>query len=269
MAVEIAEAVRDYDSRRKSLHLFDVNAWIGAQAGPHLAGIETTGELLEEMDRCHIEQAVVTSTAARLVHTRDGNDTIAAAIKTNERLVGGYVLLPTFTGEQGSTSAGDVIDRAVGQGFRLFRLFPVSMSFALDDWCVGDLLGHLQYRRLPLCIWHSETSWSQISRLCSQYPDLPVIVEGSGRKIIYDCRTCYPLLNQYKNLFVELHGFFNFGLIEDFERRGFADQVLFGTAMPFVDPNLSLGLIGYANIAPENAAKIAGDTLRGILGGVQ
>ncbi len=269
MAVEIAEAVRDYDSRRKSLHLFDVNAWIGAQAGPHLADLETADALMEEMDRCYIEQAVVTSTAALLVHTRDGNDTIAAALKTNERLVGGYVLLPTFTGEQGSTSAGEVIDRAVDQGFRLFRLFPLSMSFTLDDWCVGDLLGHLQDRRLPLCIWHSETSWSQIAGLCTRYPALPVIVEGSGRKIIYDCRTCYPLLDRHANLFLELHGFFNYGLMEDFERRGFADQVLFGTAMPFVDPNLSLGLIGYANIARENAAKIAGGSLRGMLGSVR
>ena len=269
MAIAIAETIRDYDSRRESLHLLDVNTWLGAQAGPHLAGIETTDELIGEMDRCHIEQAVVTSTVALLTHTLNGNATIADATKTSDRLIGGYVLLPTSTGEQGSTSAGDVIDRAVDAGFRLFRLFPATMNFTLDEWCVGDLFDHLQVRRLPLCIWHSETSWSAVAKLCAQYPDLPVIVEGSGRKIIYDCRTCYPLLNPYRNLFLELHRFFNYGLMEDFERRGFSEQVLFGTAMPFVDPNLSLGLISYANISQESATKIAGDNLSRLLEGVQ
>ncbi|MDP6777671.1 MAG: amidohydrolase family protein [Candidatus Latescibacteria bacterium] len=269
MAIDIAEAVREYDSRRGSLHLFDVNAWLGEQPGPHLAGIETPEGLLEVMDRCHIEQAVVTSTTALHAHTGNGNLAVADALETSDRLVGGYILLPTFTGEQGSTSAPEAIDRAVDQGFRLFRLFPLSMSFTLDDWCVGDLLAHLQHRRLPLCIWHSETTWSHIAGICHRYPDLPMIVEGSGRKIIYDCRTCYPLLDRHPNLLLELHGFINYGLMEDFERRGFAGRVLFGTGMPFVDPDLSLGLIGYADITAENAARVAGGTLRGILGGVR
>ena len=269
MAVDIASAIREYEARRKRLHLFDVNAWLGPQIGPHLRGIETPDDLLREMDLGDIERAVVTSTAALLTHTPDGNSAVADALRGNERLIGGCILLPTATGEQGGTKADDVIDRAVDRGFRLFRLFPLSMSFTLDEWCVGDLLSHLQRRRLPLCIWHSETSWPQIGDLCSHYPGLPVIVEGSGRKIIYDCRTFYPLLRRHENLFLELHGFINYGLIEDFERRGFSEQILFGTAMPFVDPHIAIGLLSDAGIGADSAAGIAGENLRRILEGIR
>jgi len=161
-----------------------------------------------------------------------------------------------------------VIDRAFENGFRLFRLFPLTLNYTLDDWCIGDLLQYLQEKRLPVCIWHSETSWSAINRLCTAYPELPVIIEGSGKKIIYYNRMFYPLLKYHSNLYLESHGLLNLGLIEDIEKFGFANRLLFGTAMPFADPHIAVGLVCYANIQQVHAEEIAGKTLQKILDGV-
>lgn len=265
MRTTIEEAAADFKKRRQALKLFDVNAWVGTWAQPHIKAIETETELLAELDRCDIEQAVVTHTGAAFSHIHNGHRILKGYLKGNsKRLTGAYVLLPTSAKEQGA-SAREVIDRALDDGFRFFRLFPLSMTFTLDAWCVGDLLEYLNQRRLPLIIWHNETTWPQIDKLCAGYPDLPVIIEGSGRKILYDNRILYSLLKRHTNLYVELHGLINFGLIEDMERTGIAEKIIFGTAMPFFDPNAALGMMCYAAISRQKALSIAGGTLRKML----
>ena len=63
------------------------------------------------------------------------------------------------------------------------------------------------YRSQPLpsilccCLWHHETDWNQIASLCFDYPQLPIIIEGTGRKILYDNRMFYQLMEQCDNEF--------------------------------------------------------------------
>ncbi len=264
--LNLKAAQEEYRQTCQSLKIYDLNAWVGTVEEPHIGAIENIHDLLTLMDRAGIENAVVTSIAAHSSHHINGHVELTKMLSESERLCGAYILLPTHTGEQGD-SASTVIKRALDDGFCVFRMFPTAHSFTMDDWCVGDLLAELQERRLPLILWHSETTWNTIRGLCLRYPDLPLIVEGSGRKILYDNRVFYPLLAECRNLYLETHALINMGIFEHMHRRKLSDRLLFGSGIPWQDVQCSLGPVAMANLPLGVRHDIAGGTLRTLLRG--
>jgi len=123
--------------------------------------------------------------------------------------------------------------------------------------------------RLPLMIRHTEAAWPEIARLLGKFPDLPVIVEGTGRKLFYDNRSYYPLLERYGNLFLETHNVTNYLGLDDLVKRFGSRQFLFGSYFPHLDPNSSLMPIGDGEMEEEDRLNVAHANLERLLAEVQ
>jgi len=228
------------------MKFFDGNVWAGSPPEPTFRQFDKPEDLLAQMARSRTAGALVTHFASLTYDWRDGND-MAVDWARDERLHVAIAMVPDATGEVGGV--GEYLDKAIGRGARAVRLFPRQHSFSLSPWCSGSLLAEIQARRLPLILWHSETSWDQLDFLCTAYPELSVIVEGTGRKILYDNRMFYQLMAHHPNLYLELHNLTNYSGVEDIVSRFGAGRLVYGSYMPLGDPGPPMAMVTEARIS--------------------
>jgi hypothetical protein len=263
-ATERAERlVADYREQKKALRFLDSNLWTGRPAHPGFCMKWGLDDLLGYMDRYAIEGGIVTHSAAPMEDPYAVNEELLGSIEGNERLWGGLVLTTELP--SGYSTWGAYLDWALSRGARMARLFPLSHRFSLERWCSGALLDALHERRMLLAVWHIETGWEAIKKLCDTYPDLPILVEGRPQKIVYHNRFFYPLLERYPNFHLELHNLNVYLGIEDMVERFGAEHLVFGSCMPVNDPNTSQMMVTAARIDEQAKKQIAHGNLQGLL----
>jgi hypothetical protein len=142
------------------MHFFDSNCWIGKFNIEGSFSIKDAVDLVEHMDRCGIEKAIVSHTLSIYSHPKVGNELLYKEVENDERLYGCFILLPHATEELAPLDAyiGDMLSR----GVRTARLFPGSQNYILEEWTCDTLLGILEERRIPLFIWKKETDWNTV-----------------------------------------------------------------------------------------------------------
>ena len=252
-----------YRQARARLGFLDSNLWIGRPRLPEFATGFDLSTLRQRLERYGIRGGVVSHFAAKDYDPTWGNAQLLEAM-AGTGLWAGVVLLPE------SLKAGrDDLQEAISRGARLARLFPATHNFSLRSWCSGTLLRTLSDHRLPLALWHTETSWEEVHSLCESYPELPIIVEGTPRKILYYNRLFYPLLERFPNLYLELHNLVSYLGIEDIVARFGAGHLIYGSYMPVYDPNATMMQVTHARIAEEDKVRIARENLAGLIAGVK
>jgi len=259
-----ARDMRDqFEQSRRGLEAFDCDVWVGQPSEPCFRWFDTVGNLERFMDAAGISEALVTHFAALNYDFAEGNELALQWAAESSRLHVAITLVPDSVGEVGGMDA--YLDRAIDRKARAVRLFPHAHSFSLAQWCSGPILDALLRRNLPLILWHSETTWDEINVICERYPDLNVIVEGSGRKILYDNRMFYQLLATHANLYLELHNLTNYLIVEDIVHKFGARRLIFGSFAPLCEPGAPLGLIAQARISDADKRLIAGGNQRALL----
>jgi uncharacterized protein len=263
MTERIARMIEDYRQARASLDFLDCNLWIGRPRHPEFVQSFDLAALRQRMQRYQIRGGVVSHFATIAYGVEAGNAALLEALAGTE-LWAGMTLVPEMF-----TDHDHYLADAITRGARLARVFPASHNFALRPWCSGAMLQALAAHRMPLTVWNSEVSWEDVRALCEAYPDLPVIVEGTPRKILYYNRFFYPLLARYPNLYLEMHNLVNYLGIEDIVRRFGAEHLLCGSYMPVYDPNATLMQVTHARISEADKALIARGNLLRLMEGVK
>ncbi len=220
-----------------------------------------------------IEDALVTHSMSREPHPIDGNAAVLVETADKDNLHPSWALIPPASKELPKPAA--LIPEMIARGVKAAKIFYGSYSFAISEWCIGELLDELEARRVPtfidpdieMNIWHMDRfDWDAVDALCRQHPLLPVIL--SEARIRSANRLLYQLLEKHSNLHVELSGYWAYHAVEFVAREFGADRLLFGTRMPVRDPACAIGQLVYSDISDEDKALIAGDNLRTLLGGV-
>jgi len=253
------------------MDLFDANAYIGRyrQMGP--GAVWSREELIADMNRFGIAEALVCDTASREVHCEPGNRRILELTSGQPRLHPCWSLIPARTGEIGPLET--LLDRMREAGVRAVKLFPGHYTFGLNEWCVGDLLETLEKGRIPTFIdpnrefiggWPPDsTDWDAIVTLCKALPRLPVIVSESRFRSAN--RMIYQALHACPNLHIELSGFWVHHGIEFICREFGANRLLFGSKWPIRDVGGLVATVRMADISDKEKALIGGDNLRELL----
>jgi predicted TIM-barrel fold metal-dependent hydrolase len=153
----------------------------------------------------------------------------------------------------------------VAQRVRLVRLFPATHNFLLAGEYLGGMLEALSDLRLPLVVWQTQTTWSAIATVCQRYPQLWVIVEGVGRKLFYDNRIYCALLDRCPNLLLETHNLVNYLGLDHLVARFGAERFLFGSFVPYCDPNAAAMLVCEGRMSAQDRGNIAHGNLERLL----
>jgi hypothetical protein len=259
----IRRLISAYRDQREALGFLDSNLWLGRPMIPGFCARWDLEALLGYMQRYGLRGGVVAHNAAMIEDPYSCNDDVLTWIGDHDQLWG--ALVATTELPLGFDCWGDYLDESIERGARMVRLFPKTHRFSLERWCCGPLLDSVHERRMPLVLWHIEAGWDAIRRLCETYPDLPVIIEGRPQKILYHTRFFYPLLERYGNIFLELHNLNVYLGIEDIVARFGAERLIFGSCMPFNDPNTSLMMVTAARVDEAARKQIARGNLTRLL----
>lgn len=167
-----------------------------------------------------------------------------------------YTAAPVMRGMDNIQSVEKTIDLFINNNAAFIRLFPKKMNFSLSGSETEQLLYIMEDRRLPLMIWHTETTWGDIDKICTRHPMLPVIIDGNDKKLLYHNRVFIPLLLKHLNLYLETFNLIQYLAYETLVNKYKIDRFIFGTNYPSNSPLAPLYMLLRADIPGEVKERI-------------
>ena len=251
-----------------SVNFFDSNCMLGPTNTNREPSFISSQDLLSEMDRVGIGEALVFSSRSLMSHPDDGNRMILKETVDHPRLHPCWVLLPPGTRELPDPKV--LIREMQEAGVRAARLFPAMHNYPFVTDILAPLLDVLAGARIPLFLdtgrrhWSSVgVDWPEVFRVCEAYPDLPLVLVREGGTTQ---RVLYGRWQRYPNLLIETSYLQTPNCLEEIARDYGPDRLLFGTGMPNFDPGPPMSTIRGSSMDDEGGAKVAGDNLRRLMG---
>ena len=171
-----------------------------------------------------------------------------------------WVVMPHHTGEVPPPE--ELLAEMRRHNVRAVRLFPALQNWLLTDYGAGELLDALEAARVPTFVDFDQTNWDQVHQLCSSHPNLPLVLVRVGYRID---RIAYPLLERHPNLRFEISGYQVHHGIEEISRRFGIHRLLFGTALPGIEPGGAVAIVTYADLPVEEKQLMAAGNLESLL----
>ena len=211
--------------QKATMKYFDCNCSYGVNPLPAFRYARSPDELLDEMDFCGIDQALVYHSNMRFGNPIAYNQRLMEEIKTIRRLSGTWAILPPQTGE--GPEPEELLRNMRANSIRALRAFPQEHRYRLDARTFGDLLEVLTERHIPLFI---KENLIDIGDLLADFPALTVVAVNQGPHSFE--RYLRPLIETYPNLYIDTSYYIIAGAIEDFCNRYGHERLLFGSAFP-------------------------------------
>ncbi len=250
------------------MYHFDANVMLGPTNTNREPSFGTPGQLLEEMDRLGIGDALVYSSQARMGDPAAGNRFLLDQIRDHPRLHACWVVLPPGTSQQPLPE--DLVSQMKSLGVAAVRMFPGEHFFPLLERSLRPLLRALAQVHIPLLIDTGRESWAQlrldwreIFAVAESHPQLPLVLLREGGST---ARVLFAVWDEVPNIHLDVSYLQQSSIVEEVCGRFGAQRLLFGTNMPEYDPGGPLALLEGAMISPEQRIQMGGNNLRGLLG---
>jgi hypothetical protein len=245
-----------------SLRLLDATVGFGPYRTRVFRYARTVSELIDELDFCGIDEALVYHTAQRFDQTTIGNERLVNEIGGCARLHATWAVLPGATGEQ--PPVGQLLEQMRTHHVRALRLFPRDHRYFLDGLSWGDQLPVYAERRIPLFV---KAGLDRVADLLRAFPSATVITDTLGANPLD--RYAWPLLEAYPNLYYETSGYLTAGAIEAFCQRFGADRLVFSSGFPDYPSGAALLTLVGADISDDDRQAIARGNLARLLASVE
>ncbi len=245
---------------------FDCDVMIGTSRIPILDEMPDASSLLRQMDRYGLDKA--------LVYYREGrNERGVAEARKSDRIEVCWVLSVVLRGP--GDGLEDQVDRMIESGAKAARFLasdgPSDPPMVIKPFLLGSVYEKLQQHRAPLLIeggplyrpeGMARYSLEDIDAICSDFPDLPVILLRTHRSLETQL---VLLMRKHKNLYFTHTLTTLYGQLEQAVEMMGVDRVLYGSQMPYWDPSLPMGMLNYADLTLEQKRRIAGANLQRLL----
>lgn len=264
---EITDMIGKMKNEKEKLDFFDINSWMPINNQKALKYINTREEFIDRLSSQGIRRAIVSNERSCTCSPFVGNQELVSWVGGCENLYAGAVLAPEVG--YAPHELHNYIDELIEQKAILIRMFPKKLSHSLRKWQMGDILSYLEYKKLPLMLWHTETDWDTISEICLEYPGLSIIIEGNERKLLYHNRSYLQLLKLYKNLYIETHNLVQYLGFEYITGQLSIDRLIFGTYFPFNDPNSAILPVITSDIRDDVRYKIASGNIQNLISNIR
>lgn len=243
------------------LKFFDANCMIGRRVKKQSWEFDCIGNLQEEMTYFNIQEALVYHAVSREYDPGYGNDLLLKEIDGVANLHGVWVLTPDVQWHEADLHG--FMKDMIHKGIKAVKLFPKTHGFILNHRTCGYLLEILQWHNVPVLIDLGETSWKEIDEIITRYPNIPFIV--TQLSLWGDDRYFYPLLRDFKNIYIETSQYNIMGGLEAIRDKFGVDQLIFGTGLPVYAAGAPISLLLYSELFPDEKARIAYTNLKTLL----
>lgn len=232
-------------------NLWDVNVRLGP-SGIHGELALDLPELRQEMDRYFIRVALAAHSTGIEYDAPLGNELL------------GRIQDPRFVPAWTATPDRASVDRLASLQPRAVRISPgrTNHNFPLNAWGAGDLLEFLQSNNVVTLVAREDLEWEAVVALLENFPRLTLVLLDIGyRADSY----LFPLLKRFPNLSFDSATYLAHRQLESFVERFGAEQILFGSRLPFFTPASSLGVLASSRMKDAERRLIAGGNLRRLL----
>lgn len=248
--------------------MLDFNVALGRAANPVGGAFDMADDLLREMGRLRIDEALVYHKVAAEADILLGNRLLLELLKGQSRLYPCWIMAPSVLGDLPEPRTW--VREAIEAGVRAVRLLPRHSLYTLEEWCVGALFSELERAELPVLLdfgtphWSERiVPWERVKTLCERYGRLRVVVLGAT---VGACREAVPLLHRLPNLYLECHALNlpdGFGLLA---REGLISHLVFGTGMPARAAECVMQQVLSGGLKGAELRKVCGENARDLLG---
>ena len=219
------------------------------------------GEILAEMDFNGIDKAIVYHQSMKDVSVYYGNSKIIEEVKLNkQRLVASMSILPAITDTEFSV---ENLDKYIKEN-NIFgvRVFPRLQRYMTDKITMGEVFDYLTQIKMPVYI-SPDMGWDLVFDTMKDFPKLTAIITNYG--LWGSDRYFYPLVNAYKNLYVDSSDFQEIRGIEYFVKKFGDERMLFGTNFPMDNMGGPITTLLGANISQDSKEKIASGNIERLM----
>jgi hypothetical protein len=237
----------------KSMPIIDAHAHMGAVYGTSLS-ISSADDMVKTMDRENIAMIFCAPHSALFDPASGETELETAMAKYPDRIKGYFSFNPNYADEV-LPNIKRVIEHP---GYIGFKFLPEYHHYSLVDSGFAQVLAFANQHKRALLVhtWGGSAynSTRQVEQVLKKYPDIIVFM---GHSAPGECDLAIKLARDYENAYLELCDIHRHnGIIDRMVDGAGADKVLFGTDVPWYDPNYCLGSILFSQISDEERYKI-------------
>lgn len=257
------------------IKFFDSNFWVKnsfANWKEKEAYIDKIKKIFEDND---ISNLIVTNNLSLAYDWNIGNEELLNLNLQKEikNLYYCYILTPDvyFTYD-----FDKYIKKAFEDSVKLFRFFPKHQLFYINDYYMKKIFKILSASKFPIMLDLKELDItgnkyfeiSELERLLDKNEDMPVILETSLKQCMFN-RFYFPLLEKYKNLYIEISGMLLVDQIEGYVEKFGSERLIFGTNYPNLAAEFSVSRIKLSEMKEADKENIAFNNINNILRGIE
>ena len=169
------------------------------------------------------------------------NNELFERVATNDAFYAAPIVVPEMN--LAGKKFAKTLDEMIAKKAVIMRMFPMHYKHSMKKWQIGEILKAMEDRKIPLMLWHTQISWDDVAEIAENYPNLPIIIEGSDQKTIYYARYVMGLCEKYPNIYLEMHNFSQYGFLPYMLEHVGYERMLFGSFSPYNDMNGVLQMI--------------------------
>lgn len=190
---------------------------------------------------------------------RPGNDIVIDAVQRYRGRIFGYMSV----NPQYPKVAARELERCRAAGLRGIKVYNL-IGTPYDDSCYELIWEFAQEHNLPVLAHTWGEDLEQIEPHFDRYPNVTWIMAHAGA---VEQERYAQIGAEYPNVYLQFCcSRCPRGVIEYFVAQGLEDKLLWGTDAPFLCAAAQLGRVLFAQISPEQKAKILGGNARRVLG---
>lgn len=247
------------------MKFIDANLQLGRRCIPRDGAPNTLDEILEVMERCHIEAAIAHHATAQEGGMCDGNEEILKITGENTPFLPQWCAMPSAFGE---FMTPDVLFAKMKEyGVKTLRLLPKTCGYSLRPYALGKLMDAAADCHVPIFLdANTEIESKDTYDLCSAYPNVNFIF---SRLSYRENRFIAPIMEQCPNFHIGTGIFAVNDGLELFCKHFGADRLVFDTCLPTGSATAAVSLVNFAEISQEEKERIASGNIQQLLDGVK
>jgi len=247
------------------MKFFDARCMLGTRGVIREGEPVTHEDILELMDRCHIEKAIAFHAMAKQADVPSGNEALLELTKDDPRFVRQWCVMPSAFGEFmdvpelfASMKANDVTS---------IRLLPKTCGYSLKPYALGKLMDAAAQCNMPVFLnLGEELLTAQIYDLCQDYPHVKFVISNISYR---ENRFLGPVLDTCPNLHLGVGNFLVHGGLRLLCKYYDVNRLVFDTGLPTGSATSAVSLVCYAEISEEEKELIAHGNIERLLAEVK
>jgi len=251
----------------------DCYAMVGKKGPKDVETAYETEVLLEEMEWCGIQGALISHSTAKEYDPIYGNRMLLREMKKSPRLYGVWTVMPHHTRE--FPNPKDAVKEMADHGIRVAKMYPRVHRYPFSiDFC-GDLLTELERNNILLMVEgghcynpdllepSNQVLLSDLDAMLARFSRLNVVLLASRWE---STRYVNALMRKHKHLHLELSNHQGNRAMEVFSEWYGADRVVFGTGALEKSPGAAKAFVDYCTLGEEEKAKVAAGNIMRLTG---